>query len=215
VHISNPTFPLDIPFEVYVPPCLYQIIVTVFREQGLPQVASEIADACHGAEIDMTIDTFDTRLLPVDTDLIHAPEVVTAGAEIVVSCGPAATDTSLTATLTEQNGGGSASGSIDTTSAISGIFPDPFPVTSSEERRVFKCRVADGQSGSQTFTKAIRREPGNLPITPTLPMTTPTIPAMSPTPEFTQTPNITITPTPLPTELPAIPETPTIPPGFP
>jgi hypothetical protein len=163
----------------------------------------------------MFIDTFDTLLLPFDTDPIHAPEAAIAGEAITVICGPVETNTSMTATLSEQ-GGASVRGSIDAENGVSGIFSDPFSVTSSEGRRVFTCLISDGQSGSQTFTKYVRRLSLSTPTIPTITAIPSVTPELSPTPEITEPPELSptpsLSPTPESTEIPEIPETPTLPP---
>lgn len=211
VSILNPTFPLHIPFGVTVPPCGYQIIVTVFYDLAPPNIGSAVVDACQGTDVDMFIDTFDTLIIPFDTDPIHAPEMAIAGEAIGVTCGPVETSTSMTATLSEE-GGESVSGSIDAGSVVSGIFSDPFPLTSPEGRRVFTCRISDGQSGSQTFTKSVRRLSLDIPTIPTITAIPSITPELSSTPEITTIPELSPTPSLSPTpESTEIPEIPTLP----
>ena len=58
VNIPNPAFPLDVPLEVYVPPCNYQIRVVVFRDQGLARTGEAMVNACENTDVYMTIDSF-------------------------------------------------------------------------------------------------------------------------------------------------------------
>jgi hypothetical protein len=204
VSIPNPTFPLHVPFGVAVPPCDYQIMVTVFQEPGLPQIGNAIVDACNGTDVDMFIETFDTMIIPADSNPIHAPEAAIADEEIMVSCGPVETSTSMAATLSEE-GGESVSGAIDAGNAVSGIFSDPFPLDSPEGRRVFTCRIS-GQSGSQTFTKSVRRLSLSTPTIPTITAIPSITPELSPTPEITEIPELS--PIPEITKTPEIPSPP-------
>ena len=65
VTIPDPVFPLDVPVEVYVPPCNYRISVVASSDQGLARTGTATANACEDAHVYMTIDSFsDDDIVP-------------------------------------------------------------------------------------------------------------------------------------------------------
>ncbi len=54
VVIAQPDFPLDVPITVFVPPCEYQITVTVSSETST-FTNNIIVDACLGTNVDVTV----------------------------------------------------------------------------------------------------------------------------------------------------------------
>jgi hypothetical protein len=56
VNIPNPTFPLDVQLEVYVPPCTYQIQVVVSRDLGVVQTKEATVNACENTDVYITLD---------------------------------------------------------------------------------------------------------------------------------------------------------------
>lgn len=196
--VPNPAFPLDVPLMLYDPPCRWRITVTVRLTQEPPRTARGEIDVCRETAVELTIDTFEAFW--IDSWAIDAPGEVNAGETITVNCevrisAPDSDLASLFMTLREE-GGHAVDGPIDPVASMSGSFPDPYPLTSSEDRRVFTCTISDGRSPDQNFEKTVRRI---LPTPTPTPIPTPTATS---TPEPTATSLPTATPTPTPTLTP-------------
>ncbi len=214
INLSSPTFPLSLELPLYVPPCHYQISMTAILSRDAPRTTTTVIDACQNTSGVIMVDTFEEMRLAAEPNPITAPDSAMAGETLIVNCGPlsgvSAPDADrypLRAILQEENGQ-SVAGPIGEQHSIMGTFPDPFPADGLQDRRVFTCRVEDGRSTPQIYTKTVMRNampaPTPMPVlgvTPTVANTppagaTPTPPAgATPTP----TPPAGATPTPTPT----------------
>lgn len=163
------TFPLSMPFTVLVPPCLYRFTWGVMLVREPDRKKSAVFNVCETGTLDLSILTFEDFRIYENPIQIYASDPVKAGERLDVSCGttwisaPDSDRWPLTAELWEEGKNGQMingiKGPFDTHNWLSGSFPDPFPLSSFEEQRVFKCFIEDGRSPSETFEKTIQRIP--------------------------------------------------------
>jgi len=210
ILIPNPAFPLSISMTLYMPPCVYRIVITTLLTRDPERTQSLLIDLCRESSAEsLSINIFEEAL--IGNMVIQAPVSANAGEIIPVSCSAAqisAPDSDtfpLSASLSEQSGQ-TIEGPIGTNMPVSGSFPDPFPLASPEGARVFRCTITDGRSTPQSVNQTITRIlPVSSPVETPEPAITPTLTPI-PSPE----PNITVTPpAPAPTSAPTSTPTPT------
>jgi hypothetical protein len=169
IEIENPTFPLSTPITLFVPPCLYRITIGVNLVREPDREKSAVFDVCENSTIDLSILTFEEFRIYENPLRIHTPNPVKGGESVEVSCGtdqfsaPDSDRWPLRVEIWEEGQNGDMingiKGPFDPYNWFTTTFPDPFPRSSFEEERVFKCFIEDGRSPSETFDESIQRIP--------------------------------------------------------
>jgi hypothetical protein len=169
LEIENPTFPLSTPITLFVPPCLYRITIGVNLVREPDREKSAVFDVCENSTIDLSILTFEEFRIYENPLRIHTSNPVKGGESVEVSCGtdqfsaPDSDRWPLRVEIWEEGQNGEMvngiKGPFDPYDWFTATFPDPFPLSSFEEERVFKCFIKDGRSPSETFDEPIQRIP--------------------------------------------------------
>lgn len=177
--VTNLNFPVEVPLMLYKPPCRWRITATITLTRDAPLTAWDDLDICTSTVARLHLDPFEPFHIASGENPIQAPLSAEMGETIPVRCGPIAINAPdsdqypVSAVLSEQ-GGQSVSGPIHANAAVSGEFPDPYPLSSAETVRTFTCTIRDGRSQDRTFSKSVQR---------ILPTPTPTVtPTITPTP---------------------------------
>ena len=233
IIVSSPVFPVTVPIILYRPPCHYLISVTTDLSRDPVRLQDTIVDICQGSSGGLPLGTYEE--LQTAGLKIQAPSSAPAGSTISVKCiahdlsAPDRDRYPVAMNLGEQSGRALTQTMNVNISSMSAEYPDPFPLSSTQNTREFTCRVWDthpDRHEHRTSVRVVRIPatpiPTSVPGTPTsLPGAPTSLPGVVPTPEppvvitvlVSGTPVVvtaTPTETPLPTATPTETPTPTV-----